>query len=246
MILSEDALPLCTTCDETLRASATRTSPGLCVPTTALTTPARDNTRDSNVDAPRLSFLRRRAPTFSSDFYNANAIESELESDEDSEDTIVDHEAPRPGSSRQVTEPPVPLPVATPSLDIHQPKHVFTSSSCPSAFAEPSSPVRAPSRYLSSPPKATERPSGPPRNVDAAYSDPDPLVDITRLRMRPKGFRCLQAGSTFKGVQKSGRSSYDVNVTLLVSTACRSTFHALHSKLTMLFVYVLPSSLTER
>ncbi|KAI5121655.1 hypothetical protein M0805_002731 [Coniferiporia weirii] len=44
---------------------------------------------------------------------------------------------------------------------------------------------------------------------------PDPLVDITRLRVRSKGYKCLYPGATFKGSQKSGRNSYDVNVTIV-------------------------------
>lgn len=46
---------------------------------------------------------------------------------------------------------------------------------------------------------------------------PDPLVDITRLRVRSQGHQCLYPGATFQGTQKSGRNSYDVNVTIVVS-----------------------------
>lgn len=46
----------------------------------------------------------------------------------------------------------------------------------------------------------------------------DPLADITRLRVRSKGYKCLQPGATFVGTQKSGRNSYDVQVTLIVSS----------------------------
>ncbi|KAF7792982.1 hypothetical protein EIP86_004087 [Pleurotus ostreatoroseus] len=44
---------------------------------------------------------------------------------------------------------------------------------------------------------------------------PDPLTDITRLRVRSQGHHCLYPGATFKGTQKSGRNSYDVNVTIV-------------------------------
>ena len=50
---------------------------------------------------------------------------------------------------------------------------------------------------------------------DAIYS-PNPLVDITRLRVRSPTHHCLYPGATFTGTQKSGRSSYDVNVTIVV------------------------------
>ncbi|KAI0831278.1 vacuolar import and degradation protein-domain-containing protein [Trametes gibbosa] len=46
-------------------------------------------------------------------------------------------------------------------------------------------------------------------------SAPDPLVDITRLRVRSQGHHCLYPGATFQGTQKSGRNSYDVNVTIV-------------------------------
>lgn len=50
---------------------------------------------------------------------------------------------------------------------------------------------------------------------ETTYS-PNPLVDITRLRVRSPTHHCLYPGATFTGTQKSGRSSYDVNVTIVV------------------------------
>jgi len=44
---------------------------------------------------------------------------------------------------------------------------------------------------------------------------PDPLVDITRLRVRSQGHHCLYPGAIFQGTQKSGRNSYDVSVTIV-------------------------------
>jgi glucose-induced degradation protein 4 len=44
----------------------------------------------------------------------------------------------------------------------------------------------------------------------------DPLIDITRLRVRSRGHHCLYPGASFQGTQKSGRNSYDVNVTIVV------------------------------
>lgn len=52
-------------------------------------------------------------------------------------------------------------------------------------------------------------------HVSSSYA-PDPLTDITRLRVRSQGHHCLYPGATFKGTQKSGRNSYDVNVTIVV------------------------------
>ncbi|KIK57687.1 hypothetical protein GYMLUDRAFT_45853 [Collybiopsis luxurians FD-317 M1] len=65
----------------------------------------------------------------------------------------------------------------------------------------------------------------PPRvtTLSTGYSDvrgksfiaPSPLTDITRLRVRSQGNHCLYPGAVFQGTQKSGRSSYDVNVTIV-------------------------------
>ncbi|KAJ3787424.1 vacuolar import and degradation protein-domain-containing protein [Lentinula aff. detonsa] len=48
-----------------------------------------------------------------------------------------------------------------------------------------------------------------------AFITPSPLTDITRLRVRSQGNHCLYPGAVFKGTQKSGRSSYDVHVTIV-------------------------------
>ncbi|KAG9318703.1 hypothetical protein JVU11DRAFT_799 [Chiua virens] len=45
---------------------------------------------------------------------------------------------------------------------------------------------------------------------------PDPATDITRLRVCAQRHHCLYPGATFQGTQKSGRNSYDVNVTIVV------------------------------
>ena len=48
------------------------------------------------------------------------------------------------------------------------------------------------------------------------FSPADPLTDITRLRIPSRGHHCLYPGAEFQGTQKSGRNSYDVNVTIVV------------------------------
>jgi hypothetical protein len=45
---------------------------------------------------------------------------------------------------------------------------------------------------------------------------PDPMTDITRLRVRAQGFHSLYPGAVFQGKQHSGRSSYDVTVKIVV------------------------------
>jgi len=44
---------------------------------------------------------------------------------------------------------------------------------------------------------------------------PDPLIDITRLRVRSQGQYCLYPGASFQGTQKSDKNSYDVTVTIV-------------------------------
>ena len=59
------------------------------------------------------------------------------------------------------------------------------------------------------------------RPQSTSFSSPDPLSDITRLRIRSRGHHCLHPGSAFQGTQKSGRNSYDVNVTIVVCLLSR-------------------------
>lgn len=54
---------------------------------------------------------------------------------------------------------------------------------------------------------------------ESRFITPSPLTDITRLRVRSLGNHCLYPGAVFQGTQKSGRSSYDVNVTIVVRTS---------------------------
>jgi hypothetical protein len=49
---------------------------------------------------------------------------------------------------------------------------------------------------------------------------PDPRADISLLRYRTQGKGCLVPGATFTGTQKSGRSSYEVGVQIVVSQRC--------------------------
>lgn len=51
---------------------------------------------------------------------------------------------------------------------------------------------------------------------------PDPMQDISRLRMPPRGRGCLYPGSIFCGTQKSGKLSYDVTVEILNIDLTRS------------------------
>ncbi|KAL0063747.1 hypothetical protein AAF712_009304 [Marasmius tenuissimus] len=53
------------------------------------------------------------------------------------------------------------------------------------------------------------------RRTNRTYLSPSPLTDITHLRVRSQGHHCLYPGATFQGTQKSGRNSYEVNVTIV-------------------------------
>jgi hypothetical protein len=57
------------------------------------------------------------------------------------------------------------------------------------------------------------RPKQAPKRQEQA---PDPFVDITRLRVRSRGSHCLYPGASFQGIQRSGNSTYDVSVQILV------------------------------
>ncbi|PPQ63069.1 hypothetical protein CVT24_005924 [Panaeolus cyanescens] len=63
------------------------------------------------------------------------------------------------------------------------------------------------------------------RQSSNSHSFLDPLADITRLRVRSRPHHCLYPGAVYQGTQKSGRNSYDVNVTIVdvnfpASTLC--------------------------
>ncbi len=53
-------------------------------------------------------------------------------------------------------------------------------------------------------------------SLGAPWPAPDPLLDIARLRVPSAGRGVLRPGALFRGTQTSGRSSYDVEVRILV------------------------------
>ena len=64
--------------------------------------------------------------------------------------------------------------------------------------------------------------SPPPEShpVIPLFPTPDPLSDVTRIRLRTRATHCLYPGAIFQGTQKSGRNSYDVTVTVVVRWSC--------------------------
>lgn len=73
-------------------------------------------------------------------------------------------------------------------------------------------------------PAPVRRPSPPAR----APATPDPLSDVTRIRVRSRASHCLYPGAKFQGTQKSGRNSYDVTVTIVVRSSPPSPEPAAH------------------
>lgn len=86
-----------------------------------------------------------------------------------------------------------------------------------------SAPLRAPSPSYRPPPPVYSKPAPDPAPVfvrpqfvpSRQHTKGDPLADITRLRVRTQTHHCLYPGASFQGTQKSGRNSYDVNVTIV-------------------------------
>jgi glucose-induced degradation protein 4 len=83
------------------------------------------------------------------------------------------------------------------------------------------SPVVPSPSYISKPATVTASHIPPRHSIHSdvrsrSFISPSPLTDITRLRVRSQGNHCLYPGAVFQGTQKSGRSSYDVNVTIVV------------------------------
>ena len=89
-----------------------------------------------------------------------------------------------------------------------------THKSPASIDATPLSQAPAYSHAVSSPVAASPLASTSKAHYATPYADP--LADITRLRVRSQGHHCLYPGAVFQGTQKSGRNSYDVNVTIVV------------------------------
>ena len=100
-----------------------------------------------------------------------------------------------PRDSNNTTQTQVPLSVVT--HDLYPPS--------PRAHISP----QRDAAIISS---STPRSKTPLRHYTA-----NPLTDITRLRVRSQGHHCLYPGAIFQGTQKSGRNSYDVTVTIVVS-----------------------------
>lgn len=59
-------------------------------------------------------------------------------------------------------------------------------------------------------------PSANPGLLELHTTTIDPLVDITRLRVRSTGIGCLNPGETFLGIQTNQGKEHEVSVTIMV------------------------------
>lgn len=103
---------------------------------------------------------------------------------------------------------------------LRQPLTVVVNHGAAAGPHQAQAPISSSSSHLVySPVTPTPWASSSRDHVRAAHAaaHPDPLIDITRLRVRSQGHHCLYPGAIFKGTQKSGRNSYDVSVTIVVS-----------------------------
>jgi hypothetical protein len=146
----------------------------------------------------------------------------------------IDHDvpySPRPSSSHE-------LPILRRTLqdyDNQQPEATHSYHPSPiSPSSYPKKPVLSNIQCNISPAPAQRLQShfstphtydlAPPRQHQSTAAYPDPLTDITHLRVRPRAHHCLYPGATFQGTQKSGRNSYDVNVDIVVRCFCSPHF----------------------
>ncbi|KIJ23077.1 hypothetical protein M422DRAFT_196319 [Sphaerobolus stellatus SS14] len=132
--------------------------------------------------------------------------------------------SPSPSPSPAILEVPyrsTPTPLSPqPHLQtqLETPPHTPPSTSLVLPTFEPSTSTSTPTPLTHSTPSTSTLSRPYPSDLD-----PDPLLDITRLRVRSHPKDCLYPGAVFCGNQKSGRSSYEVSVTI-VDVDFRSSF----------------------
>lgn len=101
-------------------------------------------------------------------------------------------------------------PDQSPPPSMHSESRMDLSVAIPSqSFDSHSVPSRHSVRTPDSPPHRDTR-------QRPVVSEPDPFADVTRLRLNNTRQDCLYPGASFVGIQKSGRNSYNVSVTIVV------------------------------
>lgn len=140
------------------------------------------------------------------------------------------HASERTGLT-QVEEIPLPISLSEgisvpspPSSSLEPEDRVFPGPSRLSQLSSPREslhPISSPASISSTALDTHRTAHSTPRSEQTSKknistrAEPSPRSDITRLRVNRTGRNCLYPGSTFQGVQKSGRSDYDVTVTIL-------------------------------
>ncbi|KDR73517.1 hypothetical protein GALMADRAFT_615219 [Galerina marginata CBS 339.88] len=150
----------------------------------------------------------------------------------------IDQDVPsprRPLDSHTTPPPPFDTPDAPPLYHPPTPsyakKPLLSNIQCNISSPAPTTPHRHQSHFSAVPSfdsTPTRQHSNPAATATAAATTttqafPDPLADVTRLRIRSRAHHCLYPGATFQGTQKSGRNSYDVNVTIVDVNFAAST-----------------------
>ncbi|KAG6851241.1 hypothetical protein H0H93_011677 [Arthromyces matolae] len=121
-------------------------------------------------------------------------------------------------STRQISKLPLfddQMIVDAPTLDTrscHSSQVTNLQCANPKKLSIPPLNVSIPPLYSGQPQTAPTQSS---RRQSQVAQHPSPLTDITRLRVRSNGSNCLSPGATFRGIQKSGRNNYDVDVTIV-------------------------------
>ncbi|QRV86519.1 vacuolar import and degradation protein [Ceratobasidium sp. AG-Ba] len=88
----------------------------------------------------------------------------------------------------------------------------------PATFAHLSSRVpvaHSVAQHPPSPPPSLGTPPPARRSPATFDQELDPFADVTRLRLKNTRQDCLYPGASFVGIQKSGRNSYNVSVTIV-------------------------------
>ena len=201
----------------------------------------------NGVDVPRLQPIKEDGPARLLDtviHHHPTHLSSALVTDEDEEDLIdqqygVLQDLKQP-SSRWSLRRPLPISVGGGAYIQHRAaklrSYSETSASHPLFASSPFSPTET--SFSSSPPSSptfaergrspshsslhSHSPSPPPGAL-AAFPPPDPYRDITHLRLTARGNHVLYPGATFAGTQQSGRSNYQVDVTVLVCSTYPNT-----------------------
>lgn len=112
---------------------------------------------------------------------------------------------------------PSPIPPAS-----YPKKPVLSNIQC--NISPVSAAHRQPAHFSAVPYETTSTRHHQQQQQQHSIATADPLADITRLRIRSRPHHCLYPGATFQGTQKSGRNSYDVNVTIVVGCLCYMLF----------------------